>query len=154
MLSRPEYKIIFLRRKNLLDAAISNAVGHQTKKWHKHDYNSAPFNLKPIKIKELKDWIAYVGGLGDTYQKFLEKNRNNDFMLIYYEDLYSEEFNKNKANLKNICDYLQIGLPKNEAIIKFMTPANTKINYQNVYKNIPNYDEVVKSFNKSRSQIS
>lgn len=148
LLKNKDYKVIFLRRKNLLEASISNAVAHQTNKWHMNEYSSEPVDLKPLNIKEIKKWIDYVGGLVDSYQKYLEKNRQGKFLLLYYEDLYSQDFDKNKQTLKNICEFLEIELPNDNAIVKYMKPENAKINYKNMYKNIPNYDKVISLLSK------
>src|SRR3972149_4650307 len=146
MLGRKDLKFLFLRRKNLLEAAISTAVGEQTKEWHKQGNQKVYDNLKPVDIDEIAKWIKYIGKLSETYFSYLEKNRSNDFLPLYYEDLYSEDLENNRKTLKAICDFLDITLPPDVVIEKYMTPSKAKINYKNIYSRIPNYQEIMERF--------
>jgi len=144
LLSDKNLNIILLRRKKLLDAAISNAVGEQTRKWQKSEYKSGSVKLKPLNIKKLKSWIKYVGELLAKYLKFLQEHRSGDFMLLTYENLYSKSLYRNKKTLGKICKFLEIRLPPDSAIKNYMLPTNAKINYRNIYRRIPNYEEIIK----------
>lgn len=143
LLSRKELKILFLRRKNLLDGAISTAVAHQTSQWHKQDDQTVYGNLKPIDVQEIKDWMENVSKMNKTYDKFLKENRTGDYLELFYEDLYSDNFDNNKQNLQQICSFLDISMPSDEEINKYMTPSEAKINYQDIYRKIPNYEELL-----------
>jgi LPS sulfotransferase NodH len=146
LLSRKDLKIILLQRKNLLQAAISNAVGEQTAEWHKTKDESKYDNLKPLDSEKLRNWMEYVGKLSKLYSSYLQKKRKDDFLSLYYEDLYSDSFNDNKDILDKICKYLDIRMPSEKAIRRYMMPSKAKINYKNIYKKIPNYEDIVKKF--------
>lgn len=143
MLLRKDLKIIFLRRRNLLEGAISTAVAHQTSQWHKQDDQTIYDHLQPIDINEIKDWVTNVGEMNKTYESFLRKNRRSEYLEIFYEDLYSDNFDENKSRLIKICSFLSISLPPDGVIKKHMMPSEAKINYNNVYKKIPNYEELL-----------
>jgi|SRR3989344_366890 len=148
MLKRKDLKIIFLRRKNLLAAAISNLVAEQTSEWHKTKNKEIYNRLKPISIKKITNWIKYVKETTKTYQTYLKRHRKGEFLELYYEDLYSNTYNKNLETINNICALLTISPPPKTAIEKYMNPSNAKINYNNIYRNIPNYKEILKEFQK------
>ena len=147
LLIRPDVKILFLRRKNLVDAAISNAIGEQTGKWNKYDSEKSYTKFKPLNVEKLTKWMEYVGGLSNYYYSYLKKNRKADFLPLAYEDLFFEDLEKNKKILEKICKFLGILPPPESAIKKFMTPSQAKINYENIYRKIPNYEEVKRKLN-------
>ena len=146
MLSNKNYKILFLTRKNLLDAALSNMIAEQTKEWHRSDNLSVYDQLKPIPITKIEEWIKCVDGTNNTHSKFLEENRPNEYFSLYYEDLFFEDIKTNANTLQRICSYLNLPLPPTESIEKYMIPANSKINRNELYKKLPNYEEIVKRF--------
>jgi hypothetical protein len=37
-------------------------------------------------------------------------------------------------------------MPSEKAIRRYMMPSKAKINYKNIYKKIPNYEDIVKKF--------
>lgn len=150
LLRRKDLKIIFLRRKNLLELGISDLVAHQVGEWRKLNKTSLYKNLKPLDLNKMEETIKYVNHLNKTYFQFLEKNRKDDYMSLWYEELYSEDFKKNKKTIQKICNYLEIALPPDTAIKKYMTPSKAKINYKNIYSKIPNYKEIVKRLGKEK----
>lgn len=145
LLSNKDLKMVFLTRKNLFDAAISNAVATQVGKWHK-DEKANYDNLKSIDPQVIGNWMEYVGDLNKTYLKYLEDNRDGDFIHVLYEDLYSEDFAKSKLVLEKVCKFVSIAMPSDEAMNKFMIPKNAKINSDDIYKKIPNYIDLVAEF--------
>ena len=148
MLNRKEFKIVFLRRKNLLSAAISNVIAHQTSQWQKQPDQTIYDHLKPIKLNKISEWVDYVGELNETYHQYLETHRKGNYLELIYEQLYSERLEKNKQTINEICQFLNISMPPINAIKKHMTPSQAKINSQNIYHKIPNFKEIKAKFGK------
>jgi LPS sulfotransferase NodH len=148
MLKRKDFKILFLRRKNIVQSVLSNLVAEKTSEWHKQDNIEIYKNLKPINLDKMSEMIDYVTAMNSENAKFLEKNRKGDYLPLYYEELYSDSLEQNNANLKVICDFLNISLPPEEAIKKYMLPSEAKINYLNIYRDVPNYKEIEQKFGK------
>ncbi len=146
MLKRKDFKILFLRRKNIAQSVLSNLVAEQTSEWHKQDNTEIYKNLKPINLDKMSEMIEYVSTMNSENAKFLEENKKGDYLPLYYEELYSDSLEQNTANLKIICDFLGISLPPEDAIKKYMLPAEAKINYLDIYKNVPNYKEIEEKF--------
>jgi LPS sulfotransferase NodH len=150
MLSRKEFKIIFLRRKNLAEAAFSSLVGEQTNIWHRKDMDKNKYaKLKPIKISEIKKIASYVEKMNDIYEKYLKENRKGDVMYLFYEELYSETMDKNTGKISDICNFLDIRHPDIKFIEKYMKPSNSKQNLNNIYSRVPNYKEIQEVLNSN-----
>lgn len=146
MFKRKELKILFLRRKNIAQSVLSNLVAEQTSQWHKQDNTEIYKDLKPIDLTKMSEMIDYVTAMNSENAKFLEENRKGDYLPLYYEELYSDSLEQNITNLKVICNFLEISLPPEEAVVKYMLPAEAKINYLDIYKNVPNYKEIEEKF--------
>jgi len=146
LLSRSDIKILFLRRKSVLDQIISDLVAHQVGEWRKTKDINVYDNLKPLDLKEMGEKLKYVKKLNEMYYDYLEKSRKNDFLPLWYEELYLENLAANRTRLKKICDFLNIIIPSDKAIRNHMTPSVSKINYENCYKMIPNYDDIIERF--------
>ncbi len=69
-------------------------------------------------------------------------------MPLFYEELYSEKMEENERVIERISKFLGIAKPPKKAIEKHMTPSKAKINYQDIYKKIPNYKEIEEKFKK------
>lgn len=148
MFKRKDFKILFLRRKNIAQSVLSNLVAEQTAEWHKQGNTEIYKNLKPINLDKMSEMIEYIISLNSDNAKFLEENRKGDYLPLYYEELYSDSLEQNTTNLKVICDFLDISVPPDEAIKKYMLPSEAKINYLDIYKNVPNYEDIKMKFGK------
>lgn len=146
LLKRKDLKILFLTRKNLVAMAVSSRVANQTGEYHKTDKAFLYENLKPVDLSAIAKEVDYIDRQNKAYGKFLKDNRPNDYLKLFYEELYSEDLKQDEKILLNICNFLGISLPPDEAIRKYMMPSNARINYQNLYKRIPNYSEIVEKF--------
>lgn len=148
MLKRHGIKVVFLKRNNTAQQVLSNLVAEQTGEYHKQKNQEIYNNLKSVDIKKMVEMINYLDSMNDVYGKFLKENRDGDYLALNYESLYSDNFSKNKETITNICNFLEVSLPSDEAIEKYMTPEEAKINFGNIYKKVPNYLEIEKRFGK------
>ena len=146
MFKRKEFKILFLRRKNIAQSVLSNLVAEQTSEWHKQNNTEIYKNLKPIDLDKMSEMIEYITSLNYKNAKYLDENKKGDYLSFYYEELYSDNLEQNIKTLKTICHFLDISLPPEEAIKKYMLPSEAKINYLDIYKNVPNYEAIQKRF--------
>lgn len=148
MIRRKDLRILFLSRKNVPQEALSSLVAEQTSEYHQRLNEDVYDNLKPIDINQMEKMVDYVTSLNKTYSDFLEKNRKGDYLPLFYEELYSENLNQNVETLEAICDFLNISLPPIDAIKQYMLPSEAKINYTNIYKKVPNFNEIEERFGK------
>lgn len=144
MLKTKNLKIIFLTRDNLVELAISRLVAGQTSIWQKEDQKDKEVftKLAPIDLDEIQEMIKYIAELVEIYTKFLQENRVGEYLHLKYESLYSSDMERNMNKVAEICDFLGVKLPSRENIEKYMLPSSAKINYANVYRNIPNLSEI------------
>lgn len=150
LLSKRDLKILFLYRKNVIESIISAEIAEQTSVWHRDELNAETkknfANLKPLDINILKEKYFYITKQYQEFVDFLERKRPNDHLKLYYEDLYSKNMDKNLRTLKEVCEFLNVKLPSREYIDQYMTISKAKINQRDMYKSLPNYDEIEQAF--------
>lgn len=134
-----DWKIIYLRRLNLLRQAISVLIGKERNKWH--DTEKSPLQNLQIYI-DFSEFIMQIEGLEKSLRKEQEILKNlPHFKIVYEEDLLPQD--KHQATLDKVFDYLGV-----ESV-----PVKTK--YYRTTSNclsdfIQNYEEFLEFVNKTK----
>lgn len=149
LLARKDLKVLFLKRTDYLAAAMSSLIAEQTGVWKKDDQKVQIdySKLEPLNIDRLKEMIDYLGEQMDTFENFLEKERKGGYMKLTYEKLYSEDLEIDKLQIKKICKFLNISMPPEDIVQKYLKPSSAQLNYENIYQQIPNHDEIMQKLN-------
>lgn len=56
---------------------------------------------------------------------------------------------KNRETITEICKFLDIEIPPEKEIQKYMKPSRAKQNQNNLYAKVPNYEEIRQRFPKA-----
>ena len=146
-------RVIFLWRKNLLQAVISRSIAEQTKVWHAAKTSSSsspavPQTLDPLDLKRVKRRLEKLEKGIRSYRDLL-KESGKDFFEICYEDFLNPrlEFLDKLKQLDPIFTYLgnspiSTNTTKIAAIESILNPTHRKLNSEASYRRIPNIDEV------------
>lgn len=149
LLSLEEYKIIFLRRENLLQSVISNLIAEQTTAWHKEDLNIKTKklynNLNPIPISTIQERLKFDKEWMSYYEKRV-KNRRINTLSVTYEELYASDMKQRTEEQNKIFNFLELEMPNEDKIAPYLTPGQAKMNSTKEYKLIPNIDEIISIF--------
>ena len=125
-------KKIILKR-NFLDVYVSNKIAEKTKQWYNYTTNDIKITVNIEDFKKCcQEW--------NTFYKTLEENKDENTIVINYED-FSEKSTLDQYNfLKNNLEKLNIKLNEKQTIIsKFKKQRTVPLSEQ-----ITNYDEVLK----------
>lgn len=119
------YKIILLRRMNMGKAAISWEIGVNTKQWGLKDKKDLPeIEINPEKIYE---FINFYTRKLNTTENLLIK-RNIPYLLLYYENLFTQQTLSKVGNYLNLDNYPKIKI------------VNKSLNNPSRYKKIKNIE--------------
>ena len=155
LLLNPTIKVIFLKRKNLLQTIVSEYIAEQTNIWYKRinvDLKPSSFpKLEPIIIDKMENRLKTLSARLENYQQILEQKKESVFLPLYYEDFYTSNDEKNKKNATKVFAFLGIEMPETNKISLFMNPTTAKINSQDTYRLIPNIDEVEKTLGSDQT---
>ena len=140
-LDRSGYKIIVLKRRNLLRHALSNIYARQ-KKFHYRVWEKNKNKDKAIHIdvNEVLEWIVALDR-GSKFRSHLFNNLPVLVSLTYEEDLLDNS--RHQATVDKICDCLGIlSTPVKTNLVK-STPLK-------LFELIQNYDELVEAVKASK----
>lgn len=126
LITNPDYKIILLRRQNMLQAAISYEIAKMTGQWNLID--AKDFAIK-ANITRLKHFIKDNKESIRIFRKHLHKN-NKKFLEIHYEQLYTLD------TVNKIFKFLGVKEYKNYEF------QNSKLNNAQRYHMISNAEEI------------
>ena len=146
LLLKPDVRVVFLRRRNLLQAAVSGAIAEQTKVWKvwdlKSDVANAYANLKQLSIHRLRETIKYVHENMRMYEQVVDRRAGSSFVKIWYEDLYTSNVETNRRSIMPVFDMLGLSISASKAIDRLLDPKITKLNSSITYGYVPHVDEI------------
>ncbi len=120
LLLLPPITILFLRRRNLLRAAVSGCIAKQTKVWQISDVNEEAKrlyrNLQPASLTRIADELAYGRHLQDYYSDVIMQRPERSYLKIIYEELYTGDLQTSRAVAREIFQFLGLELPEGEAL--------------------------------------
>lgn len=145
MLLERDIKIINLSRRNAFDAALSSLIAQQTNIWQKED-ESEVGELKAIPIYKIQEIVEHYDEDNKYYAELLDRNKPKEHMDLFYEDIFSEDNIENIDLIMKLAGFLNIEMPSEKVIAKYMISSSASIETYKRYKDIPNWEEINKEF--------
>jgi len=142
-------RVIFLNRKNILQAAVSNAISRQTEHWgvnhdlvDEHAFEPIRVDVLSKRIKDLRDSI------NDSRRNM--ESLGVEYLEVTYEELFGMHLPvENKlAKCDGIFRFLGARDPVGAAfseIRSLLNPDLRKLNTEDTYRRIPNIDEIAQA---------
>lgn len=145
-----DYKVIFLRRRNLLQTVVSGLIAEQTGVWRVTDLttdNEAKYNeLTPLSVQEVDERLRYLKELHRLYRGLAAQRPPELTTFVDYEDLYTKDVSNNIAVLSSIFSFVGASAPVPEKVGPYINPSRAKISQQTSYKKLPNFEELDRLF--------
>lgn len=144
-------KIIFLRRRSILDSATSSMVARQHGFWGwKENTRDILDNFKyePIDINSILEAAESMYGARcaaelEISQKVIKEN----LLSFYYEDLYSADRDERHKNFDAICDFIELDRSDLlEDVVCWQFLNDNKQNKNSNLSRISNYEEILKLY--------
>lgn len=145
MLLEEGIKIVNLSRKNAFDAALSSLIAQQTNVWQKED-EGKEVDLKEIPIYKIQEIVENYDEDNRYYSDILDEKKSEDHIDLFYEDIFSENNKENIKLIQDITSFLEISMPTEDVIAKYMIPSSASVESKKRYKDIPNWDEIKREF--------
>jgi hypothetical protein len=146
LLLMPHITVLFLRRRNLLQASVSGCIAKQTKVWQISDMTEKAEriyrNLQPASLTKIADELAYGRHLRDYYSRVIAQRPEGSYLKIIYEELYTGDLQTSRAVAREIFQFLGLELPEGEALELILDPRTSKINTPETYALLPNAVEI------------
>ena len=146
MLRRPDCTIIFLRRRNLLQAVVSNLIAEQTHLWKTWDMErplqTYYANLQALSIADIKDRVASLKQRLDFFEAIISSRPANSYFKLVYEDLYLGSSRQREVGVARIWQFLHLEPIDSDTIQQYLSPERAKLNSIDTYQLLPNAHEI------------
>lgn len=145
MLADPRWKIVFLRRKNILKASLSCAIAHRTGAWQRRDLRHDPAQsydgLGAIPEAEVIEWIEAVQRDMARYAAILDARPPRTVCRVTYEDLFGRDAAQQET-LDGLYDFLEVRRFRSREIDDLLDRCRNRMNSVETYRFIENYREI------------
>lgn len=142
LLSRDDIKVIFLSRRNSLQAAVLGFIARQTNVWQRSELEKTGSHqmalVEPVPIYQLRETLKYYCELDAVYRELVSRKSSSSTLQIFYEDVFSSDLGENREVLRSIFRFVRLDMPQSENVDKLLDPAQTKATSSAVYRSIPN----------------
>lgn len=149
LLERRGCKIIFLRRKNLLQSVVSVLIAEQTQLWKKwemtkplEDYYC---NLHPLDVREIQQRVIELKQRLDFFESVINTLPDDKTIKLTYEDLYFSPPAQRDVQIAAIWNFLRITPLESEQLQYYLQPEAVKINSAATYALVPNAHDIQRS---------
>jgi hypothetical protein len=146
LLLRPDFAIIFLRRRNLLQAVVSALIAIQTNVWKKWEMTEPVEEqyrrLQPFDVEEIRQRVSWQKEHLDFVESVLDSHPNKAMIKLTYEDLYFAPRERRDEQITAIWRILGITPLDSAQIQHYLQPESMKMNSAVTYALLPNAEEI------------
>ncbi len=146
LLQRPDVKIIFLRRRNVLQAVVSVLIAEQTHLWKMWDM-AKPLeeyyrNLQPLDIADVQQRTVDLKHDLDFFESVIDALPDHVAIKLVYEDLYFAPAAQRDQQIATIWKLLEIAPLESERLAYYLQPESVKMNSAATYALLPNARDI------------
>lgn len=146
VIRRPDCKIVFLRRMNLLQAVVSVLIAEQTKLWKKWEMTK-PLEayyraLQPLDLADIRQRVAETKGRLDLFESVVDERAKNETVKLTYEELFFSEPARQNQQFAALWEALHVAPLDLEQHRAYLRPEEAKINSAATYAFLPNAREI------------
>lgn len=146
MLQRRDYKVIFLRRRNILQSIISVLIAEQTHLWKKWEMTkSLEEYYRSLQALDIQDIIQRVADLKNRlvfFEEILDARPKDEVIKLTYEELFFSEISQQARQIDAIWNLLGIASLELIRYRRYLRPEAMKINSAATYACLPNAREI------------
>lgn len=146
LLRKQDLRVIFLKRRNVLQAVVSVLVAEQTGLWHKRDakgpVESYYGNARPLDVDEVRERVRALSRHITSCESVVAARDDGRSLTLVYEDLFFATDRAQATLMAGIWAFLGLSAMESERIRYFLRPASTKLSPQRRYDFLPNAQEI------------
>lgn len=146
LLTRPDFRVVFIHRRNVLQAVVSGLIAEQTGLWKKWDMTepleSYYKNLRSLDIHEVRSRVAALAAHMDHCESVVDRRADHRVFKIVYEDFFFAPFYRQTEEVRALWRFLGLPPIPTEHLTYYLRPESTKLNSASTYALLPNAAEV------------
>lgn len=143
LILRPDLRIIFISRRNLLQTAVSDRIAKQTKLWNRWDVSPGqPLehyydSLEPLDLDDLRRYIQELGPHLRWIESVLNLRQASHTLRLHYEDLYLATAQAQHAQLAALWSFLELTPLSGPEAEYYLDPQTARLGGPATYGQLP-----------------
>ncbi len=148
LIERPDLRIIFISRRNLLQTAVSDRIAKQAKLWNRWDADQErPLEqyydaLEPLDLEDLRSYISELAPHLRWIESLLNLRQDDRTLRLNYEDLYFATPQAQRAQLSALWSFLDLTPPSAPEVDYYLDPRTAKLGGPQTYGRLSNAAEI------------
>jgi hypothetical protein len=142
----PDVKVLVLRRRNLLEAVVSNLIALQTNLWKTwdadHPLEHYYTHLAPIPVDHAQRLLAATKGVLDHVDEIIQRRDDGQVLRLWYEDFFLVGRTQQCAAVDELWSFLGVERFESPEIDWYLDPANVQMRATKTYGALPNLEEL------------
>jgi hypothetical protein len=146
LIGRPDFRVLFVRRTNLLQAVVSVLIAEQTGLWHHWDMDrpleTYYAGLRPLEIAEVRTRVQELAEHLERLEAVIERRTDGRTHTIVYEELFFAGRAEQRHAIQALWQFLGVDPITADRVDYFLRPARSKLNSPATYRLLPNAEEI------------
>lgn len=146
LLQCSDCKIIFLRRRNLLQSVVSVLIAEQTRLWKRWEMTRSLEDtyrhLRPLDIPDIQRRLRELKDRLDFFEAIVDARPDRATIKLAYEDLYFAPPARREQQIAAIWKWLGLPPLAPERYQDYLRPEAAKINSAETYALLPNARDI------------
>jgi hypothetical protein len=155
LLLRADWIPVLLWRRNLFDAALSDAIARQLNAWDTETSRrllGGAVSLAPVPVYRIRKHISAMERDISTYRGYLIDARK-PYVEITYEELYGDRVSPDERiaivnEIIRAAGYRELADDKTIGAVRQLLSSDNKLNNKATYELVPNIEELILAFSE------
>lgn len=148
LVTRPALSMIYLRRRNLLQTAVSDRIAKQVRIWNRWDVGPDEElgdryrSLHPLDIDDLRAYMKDLRAHLAWIDTILDRRTDPPVHQVCYEDLFLSSPVRQRVVLNALWAFLSLTPATDPLLDRFLDHRNARLGASDTYGRLPNADQV------------
>ena len=146
LVERPDLRVLFIRRRNILQAVVSGLIAEQTQLWHRWDTDRPiePFyaDLEPLDIKDVRAGVDDLARELQRLEAAVGRRADGRAHSLVYEEFFFASPAEQRRAMRALWSFLGLDSVTSDRIDYFLRPERSKLNSGTTYRLLPNAEEI------------
>jgi hypothetical protein len=146
LIGRPDFRVIFVRRRNVLRSVVSGLIAEQTELWHRWDTDrpieSFYAGLEPLEVADVRSRVSELAQALDRLEVEIAARTDGRAHSLVYEELFFAPRAEQSRAMEHLWTFLGLDTIRSDRIDYFLRPERSKLNSPATYRLLPNADEI------------
>lgn len=157
LVARPDLRVIYLRRRNLLQTAVSDRIAKQVRVWNRWDTRRGDDlrdryrSLQPLDVDDLRAYLTDLRTHLAWIDTVLGRPTNPPVLRICYEDLFLVAPHRQREILDSLWAFLGLVPVEHSTVAGYLEHRTARLGTAETYGQLPNAGQINESLGSAET---